>query len=79
MSHLTESLNDLLEPNFTASDNSYKKGRRGYKITRQLVFHAVSYPPSIPKRGKTGSYKRFGLKSKYLYLLNSRYLIISKI
>ena len=28
MSHLGESFNDLLGPNFIASYNSYKKGRR---------------------------------------------------
>ena len=60
MSHLRESLNDLLRLNFIATYNSYKMGRRKNKITSQffkffflLVFHAVNYPPSFPKRENT--------------------------
>ena len=56
-----------------------KRERGNNKITSQLVFHAVIYPPRLPKRGNTVSYKQLLLKSIYLYPLKSRYLIISKI
>ena len=48
------------------------------KITSQLVFDAVIYPPLLLKRGNTMFYKEFLLASKYLYQRKSRYLIISK-
>ena len=46
MSHLGESLNDLLGPNLIASHNSYKREGGNGKVTSQLVFHAVRDPPS---------------------------------
>ena len=50
MSHLTESLNDLLEPNFTASDNSYKKGRRGYQNHKPISFSCRQLPSAKEER-----------------------------
>ena len=79
MNHLRESLNKLLVPNFIASFNFYKREGRDNKITSQLVFNALSYPPFLPKRRNIVSYKQILLKSKYFFPLKSRYLIISKI
>ena len=42
MSHLRESLNDLLERNFIASYNFYKQEGGNNIIASHLVFHGVS-------------------------------------
>ena len=47
MSHLIESINNLLRP--TTSFNFYKREGGNNKIASQLVFQTVSYQPSLVK------------------------------
>ena len=79
MSHLRESLNDLLGSNFRASYNSYKKAKKEQQYDKPISFTCWSLPTLLPKKRKHNVLKQFLLKSKYLYPLKSRYRIISKI
>ena len=79
MSHLGESLNDLLGPKFIAPYNSYKRRRREKQNHKPISFSCRQLPILTPKKKKHSVFKTILTEIKYLYPLKSRYLIIGKI